>query len=42
MNWKHLAFSVGLVLLVGACVSAMSLVEDGVDMPLATAVQPGF
>jgi Zn-dependent membrane protease YugP/Flp pilus assembly protein TadD len=32
----HLAFSVGLVLLVGACVAAMSLIESGLNMPFPT------
>ena len=31
----HLAFSVGLILLVGACVATMSLVESGLDDAVA-------
>jgi Zn-dependent membrane protease YugP/Flp pilus assembly protein TadD len=35
----HLVFSVGLVLLVSACVAAMSLIENGLDMPLPPNMQ---
>jgi Zn-dependent membrane protease YugP len=35
----HLAFSLGLVLMVGACAAVMSIVESGLSMPLAMNMQ---